>query len=509
MVWFEPLIATIVLMVVSVTIATIIGVPTAWACTLLRESDERSRKIANATVGIFGVVVLVPLVLHGAAWEATAGKFGLTMLTQAGASVTASDSYVFFTGLFATAWIHGVYGSAIVTLATLYGVNRMPRSLIDQSRLDAGPIARWWRIRLWVAKPWWVIAMMAVAGIAATEMTIADLYGYRTIADQFYLNYALRPTLSAVAWTTVVPLLVAATLIFQWLGSCRDQTFASDSDSKWVFDAETENVRPLILFGAIAIGFFAILVTAVVPITGLISNLGRDVNQVDGQLNATWSLGLAADRAIKAASLFESEYRWTALISVVTSILSVAIAWPLASIGRCRDRVGRVIDVATIGMVCVPGPIVGLSVVSIFQSKIPGFEFLYQQTILPTSICMLMRGVPISYWIIRSGYNAVASQTLDLARLDVGPIRQFWLVERPLVFRSLMAALLVSAVVTSGDLPASLPVIPAGVTTVPVRLFGLLHSGARYQEAALVFWYVIAIVFVSGLLRLVYTSDRG
>ncbi|WP_162273152.1 ABC transporter permease [Rubripirellula obstinata] len=488
------------------TIATVIGIPTAWACTVLRESNRRMRTIANLAVAILGIVAFVPLVLHGAAWEATAGKFGLTMLTQTGTSTSASGNYVFFSGMIATAWIHGVYGSSIVALATLYGVERMPRSLIDQSRLDAGPVERWWKIRLPVAKPWCVIGMMAVAGIAVTEMTIADLYGYRTIADQFYLNYALRPTVSAIAWTTVLPLILALMLIFHWSGSSSGRVFQNESRRESVSSSENENYHPLVRVSALSILLAAILVAAVVPITGLITNLGREVIQADGQFTATWSIRLVLERVTVAPTVFASEYQWTAMIAAVTSLTSVAIAWPLASLGRRRDRVGRLIDFATIAMVCVPGPIVGLAVVTLFQADVPGFPFLYQQTILPTTISMLMRGIPVSYWIIRSGYRAIASQTLDLARLDASPVRQFWSIERPLVFRSLIAAALVSAVVTSGDLPVSLPVIPAGVTTVPVRLFGLLHSGARYQEAALVFWYVLAIVFVFGLLRLVYTT---
>ena len=42
-----------------------------------------------------------------------------------------------------------------------------------------------------------------------------------------------------------------------------------------------------------------------------------------------------------------------------------------------------------------------------------------------------------------------------------------------------------------------LPVLPAGVTTVGTRLFELLHSGARYQEATLAIWYVASVVTIA------------
>ena len=58
----------------------------------------------------------------------------------------------------------------------------------------------------------------------------------------------------------------------------------------------------------------------------------------------------------------------------------------------------------------------------------------------------------------------------------------------------IVLAFMLAAVIASGDVPAMLPVMPAGVTTVGTRLFELLHSGARYQEASLASWYVAAVV---------------
>ena len=95
-------------MVASVTIATVIGIPAAWAQTTLRESSRPARYLSEVLVAILGVSVLIPLVLHAAAWEATAGKFGFTMLTQTGSPVLSGDRYGMFSGMVATSWIHGM-----------------------------------------------------------------------------------------------------------------------------------------------------------------------------------------------------------------------------------------------------------------------------------------------------------------------------------------------------------------------------------------------------------------
>ena len=520
-------------MVASVTIATVIGIPAAWAQTTLRESSRPARYLSEVLVAILGVSVLIPLVLHAAAWEATAGKFGFTMLTQTGSPVLSGDRYGMFSGMVATSWIHGIHGAALVALATSLGVARCPASVIDQARLDLGPIARWWRIRLPVASPWWIAAMMGTAGLAATEMTVADLYGYRTIADQFYLSYAITPTLSAVAGTCIVPLLIAGVAMTYLAVSRHRPIYANHQyadphrrggnhrrlsireryrtryfrGAKGDFQTLSEPISGPVLGLAVIIIFTVIALIAGVPIVGLVNKLGQVVtyggtelggaNSGETELSLSWSWSMAIERFAQTPRLFASEYRWTAIISVVTTLAAVTIAWPLVSLGRRQRRYQITLDLVSVALVCIPGPIVGLAVVSIFQSQFPGARFLYQQTIVPTVISLLFRAGPVAYWIIRSGYRSIESSTWDMAQLESGPLRQFWEIERPLVWHSVTLALLVSTVVASGDLPAMLPVLPAGVTTVPVRLFGLLHSGARYQEAALAMGYIGSLSILS------------
>ncbi len=193
---------------------------------------------------------------------------------------------------------------------------------------------------------------------------------------------------------------------------------------------------------------------------------------------------------------FSAEYQWTAIIALLTGLLAVVIAWPIAAIGRTHRRTERCIDLATIVMVAIPGPIVGLAVVSIFQTNVPGFRTLYQQTLLPTMLALLVRAGPVSYWVLRSGYRGIDTAVLESARLDCSWLRRMWSIDRPLLKTKLVAASLAAALMASGDVPATLPVIPPGVTTVGTRLFGLLHSGARYQEAALAIWYLAAVVAI-------------
>ena len=244
---------------------------------------------------------------------------------------------------------------------------------------------------------------------------------------------------------------------------------------------------------AILIGLLIVLV----PLGGLFVKVGHDVEINQGSLVATWSVSRTAQRLWEAPVIFAAEYQWTAIIAVSVAFSALLIAWPLAAAGRQRRRLELGLDLLTIGLVLLPGPLVGLMVVRFFQLPIPGFSTLYQQTLVPTILSLLFRAVPAAYWVLRAGYRGLDNQLLDTARLDYSWIKRLWGIDRPLLQGSLLAAGITAAIVASGDVPATLPVVPPGVTTVGTRLFGLLHSGARYQEAALAMWYLAGVLAIS------------
>lgn len=497
MAWLDPLLLTVTLMIASVTIATVVGIGGAWAGWTLSRGGVAARWVANLFFAAVIAAVAMPMILHATAWEATAGKFGWWMLTQTGVRTDAAGVYGFFAGGVATGWIHGVVGASLVTIATWIGTSRVSESTMAMASLEMSPSASFFRVALPMAAPWWITAMVATAMLAATEMTVADLYGFRTIADKFYLFYALDPDVASVMAICFVPLVVTTAAMLAASVWRRRLVTQTERQSLPSVAPEPISIASQIFATGVAIAIGSILVG--IPLFGLLFKAGQDVVLVDDVASIQWSAELLIQRLSQAPTIFAAEYQWTAVIAALTASVCVLIAWPAAFMGRSHRRAERWLDVGSLAMVCVPGPIVGLIVVRMFQSGVPGMTTLYQQTIVPTVIALSFRAGAAAYWILRSGYRGIDRVVLESAAMEMSGPRRFWTIDRRLLIRPAMAAWLAAALVASGDVPAMLPVIPAGVTTVSVRLFGLLHSGARYQEAALAFWYIAAAVAIAFL----------
>lgn len=491
--WIRPTILTLELMCFSGLIALLIGLLLTW-CVSQLNSPSRWPKCVRAYV-LLGVVtsLATPMVLHAAAWEATAGKFGWLTFSQ-----TAARTYTGFAGRYggmvACAWVHGLFGSAIVTVGTWFGMTRIPIAVAEQTSLDGHWASSWWRVLLPLASPWMIGSMLLVAMLAATEMTVVNLYGVRTLADEFYLRHAFQPSVTAVFMVLVAPAAICIAIV-TWAVSLRNRVTPGGPGTPSCEPASEANGVTRGIATVLAILLATLL--AAFPISGLIVKTGHQVTvDPNGEATFGWSLARAIETLGGAPGEFAREYCWTIAIAAAVPCGCVPLAWLMTSWSRMRRRARTALDFGSLVLFLLPGPMVGLLVVRLFSLPIPGFSTLYVQSLLPTIIALSFRSLPIAYWILRIGYRGADPSVFDIASLELPWWKRMWAIDRVLMARPLVLSALATAIYSSGDVPATLPVIPPTVVTVGTRLFALLHSGARYQEASLAFWYVIAVVIV-------------
>lgn len=502
--WLAALQTTFALMAVSSIVAIGIGIPAAACAGLLAQCRVRGVWLARAKRMLVSVWVIgmlfsasLPLILHAAVWESTAGKFGWLMKTMTGGN------------LLWVGWIHGVHGAAIVAVATFWGSRNIAPEVLQHAVLDFNSVSRWFRVQLPIARPVVATSLVIVCLLAATEMSVVNLHSVRTVADQFYLYYSLDPDWTAIAVTTWLPLLIGIAPAWMWWKMRRSELHvgARVIPRQSPFDAldgdqTARRQGPpsggVGLFLAVTGTLASMIICQAAIVLGLLMQAGHTVRLERGVPQASWSLRSCLDAISSAPSLFAEEYAWTLQLAVLTSLAVTPIAWVLARLGRaaihpCWKKTGSLIDCLMMIAFLIPGPVVGLAIVRLFASGIPGGEVLATQTLIPTMMAVGVRSGVIAYVVMRVGYHQISDSVWRSARIDCGLATRVLRIELPLLFPSVLVALIAAAVVASGDVPAALPVLPPGVTTVGTRLFGLLHSGSRYQEASLAFWYLVAI----------------
>jgi iron(III) transport system permease protein len=477
--WLASAVLSLQISLIASAVGLVFGIPAAWACHVLACGSGIQRLTSKICLFLWVFAAVTPLILHAAAWESTAGKFGWWWWVQGTASGSVVESFQRMT---ATAWIHAVHAISVVAVAAHLASKRINATAVLQSRLDGGPTWRWWQVILPSARSGIIFAVALVSLLAVSEMTVADLYLCPNLAARFYRLYAAQPDATSVI-ITLAPTLISVVIAFTFFYSRQPLPPSDRHLIKTDLDDEVHDRSSL----AAAWGIIVVvtLLVVIVPTTTLFAKIGSD-------LSGNWSPQVAVLRFMEGTRVFTEEYFWSLQLALFSGLVATSIAGGLARSALIR----KYLVPWLIALFCIPGPIVGLAVVSFFRLPVPGFDYLYSRTLIPTLIATLPRTLPIAFVIIAHAYRRTDISIWQVSRLDFGPLKRWWLVERPLLTRTYGVSFLLAGVIASGDVAATLPVMPAGVTTIATRLFGLLHSGARVQEAVLALGYLAAVTLV-------------
>ena len=341
--WLSPLTLTLELMASSVLVAATLGITLAFCLSLIGRQRFAGRLIRVYCLGGIVAALATPMVLHAAAWEATAGKFGWLTFSQ-----TAARTYTGFAGQYggmvACVWVHGLIGSGIVALATHFGTSRVQTNVLDQGHLDGGVAWRWWMIQLPIASPWVMVGLLITAILAATEMTVVDLYGVRTLADEFYLFHAANPTLESVFAILVLPcvlvIALATAFVFARRRAIDVSLFPARGRAKSNRGPDWQSESGILVSSLASI--VSILLSTLMfafPLAGLVLKTGQTIAvNSDATATVSWSPSHALQILAAAPAEFAAEYQWTLLIGLFSALMCTPIGWAVAAGTRSRPK---------------------------------------------------------------------------------------------------------------------------------------------------------------------------
>ncbi|MCU0959381.1 MAG: ABC transporter permease subunit [Pirellulaceae bacterium] len=475
--------------VVSVPLGTLLAL-------LLCRTDLPGRRcLAYLTLAL----LFLPVLVHAAAWEAALGKLGWYM--GAGATLPRPP----LRGWGAVAWIHGLWAAPWVTGLVAAALAGQARELEEAALLEAGPWTVVREITLRQARPGIRAACVWVLLSSATEIVVTDLYQVRTLAEEIYMGLALSddPAATFGLRTALLATLVLAGAALVLLDSLPDiGRIVPQGDPfrfrlgrwRWVVGACT------------ALG---ILLLVAVPLVSLIYQAGLVVRDADGHVVRIWSLARCAELLVPGPATyrvsvlwsFRRMWWWTFWMGASAASLVVIAAAPLAWWGRRGGlRAVPAIGCAAVGLATM-GPLVGVLLIKLFTLRDDAWLIgLYDRTILAPVLAAAWRGLPVGIFVCWAAMSAAHPLLSDAARVDGARVWQrFWHLGLRLHGPVLAVAWLAALALACGELSATILVIPPGLTTLTLRVFGLLHAGVANQAAALCLTALAAVLLLAAL----------
>lgn len=461
---------TLLLCVATCAISLPLGAVLAW---LLVRTDLPGRRVALV---LFGVMLFVPLYLQAAAWQAGFGIQGWYTLSYAGP--------VWLDGWSGAIWVHAMAALPWVALIVGAGFWLVEPELEEQALLDGPPWRVFWHVTLPSTLAALGVAALWVFIVTAGEMTVTDLCMVRTYAEEVYTRVAVGPQpddppLGLMPGVILTIWLVLAGLVL--VGRVAPLRRPISTGRPLVFPLGRWRV-PIAI--AVALG---LVLLAGVPLASLCYKAGVVVTQVDTMPVRSWSLWKCLQMVAVSPWRYGSEFGWSLVIGGLAATAATALATLLAWIAR-RGRLSAAAALAVTAVsLAMPGPMVGLTVIWVMSwPEIPPLFYLYDQSILAPVLAVAFRGLPVATLVMWHALATIPPDMLDCAAVDgAGPLVRLWRIALPCRLWALALAWVVALAVALGDLAASVLVVPPGVNTLSIRIFGLLHYGVEDRVAGI------------------------
>jgi iron(III) transport system permease protein len=151
-------------------------------------------------------------------------------------------------------------------------------------------------------------------------------------------------------------------------------------------------------------------------------------------------------------------------------------------------------------LLAVPGPILGIAIIRLLnQPQVPVLIWLYDHSIFAPWLAMYLRCLPIATLIMWHTLQTVPQELLESAMIDgAGPFTRLWRIALLMRRSAAAVAWLAALAVSLGDLAACILVVPPGVNTLSIRIFGLLHYGVEDQVAGICLAMLLIFAALAG-----------
>ena len=440
---------------------------------LLYRTDLPGRRILSL---VFLVVLFMPLYLQAAGWDAGFGNLGWFSFSRDGLSEP------LLSGWRAAVWIHGLAAIPWVVLIVAASLHFVEGEFEELALLEAPSISVMWHVTLRRSLPGIGVAALWIAIATAGEMTVTDLYQVRTYTEEIYVAIPLEEFRElGIQWRALVLVVAALTLVAVATTHGLAPT-ATAAPLRRPLEFGLGRYR-LLAFGYV-IGLALLIVC--VPVLNLCVNAGVVVRRIDDEVVRSWEWGKLASMIFESPGRYSAEFGWSLLIGFLAAGASVAIAVPIAW-NATRRAWGAIaaLGIVAAGM-AIPGPVIGLGVIWLLNWDSVLSNWLYDRTLLAPCLAMVIRCLPLTILVSWHALRSVSADVLEAAATEgVGASGRLLRIAAPQRVPAFAAAWLAAFAVSLGDLAATILVTPPGVSTIAIRVFGLLHAGVDDQVAGL------------------------
>jgi len=447
---------------------------------LLFRTDARGRR---PLLGLLGLSLFVPLPLHATAWLGAFGDAGRMQAFGVRPFLVGRTGVIVVSAMAALPW---------VVLLSGVGFRLVEPELEEAALLDLPPRRVWWGVSLRRSLAAVAAAALAIAVLAAGDMTVTDLLQVRTYAEEAYVQFTLGQGPASAAGVAIPPflaLLAGLALVGRPLGREAPEKLATAFGRGKVWPLGRWR-SPIDLLLTVAVGAAIGL-----PLASLAWRAGRVGGRATYGEAPSWSASGFLGTLAAAAEEAREPLATSALLAAAAAGLAVALAWGMGWLSR-GSRAWRALSLLVVALtLATPGPVAGMALLLAYRS----IDSIYDSPAIVV-LAMAARSLPYATLILWPTLRGIPDRLLDAAAVDGWPpASRVWRVAVPLSRMATLAAWSTAFVLGLGELPATNLVTPPGVSTISQLIWSLLHTGVESHLAGVALTTLAAVALPGSL----------
>jgi len=422
---------------------------------LLEKTDLPLRRFFTL---LFVIPLLLPPYITAVAWVGIPGRFPEP-----------------FTG--SVLILSSVY-PAIPMLLTIIFLRTVHPAIEAAARCEAGwtQVIRY--ITLPLIRPAIITAAILVFILVFGEFGVPEYLRFQVYPVESFTQFAAFYDFRA-ATAASLPLLAVTVLLltaeeFRAGRTLRREQYAPAAEHRTLIRIKTGRV-----WIAAAVGVAA-LVCAALPPAALLHQAGNPAEWISPLKAAADCLG----RSVAYAA--------------ITASLLICLGFFIALLIHDNTfRLGRAVDTWTVFMLALPGTVIGIGLIILWNR--PAANFIYATPLL-LLFGYLARYTAIPARIITVQLNRIPAELDEAARIDgAGWLRQVTQITFPLSVRALAGGWLAAYLFVLRDTAVTMLLYPPGQDTVSVRIFTMMANGKPQTIAILCILQILAALLPTGI----------
>jgi len=456
-------------------LSLVLGVPLAF---FLLRSDLWGRKVFGA---LYLIPILIPPYIHAIVWAHLLSKNG--WINQGLIRVFSLKEAPFnIYGLAGAIFVMTLAYFPFVTFMTITGLKSIDRRTEEASLLHHGALRTTTGVTLPLAAPHILCGALFVFIFSIINFGVPDILRLRVYPLEIFIQFAAYYNEKAAMALSLplVALTFLVVLLQKWY--MKDRPYVSLTGG--LEQARCYHLGNLKPYAFIFASLLLLLSTAT-PIFTLL--------QIAGPLS----------NYIKVLETTKAQLGYSIIMAVLGGLTMLFLGFFMAYFIEKTTGVAKGIgEFASLIPFAIPATVLGIGMIKVWNQSFT--DFIYGSSLM-IILGYVAHFIPFTIRIIGSSLKQLNPRLEEVASLVTN--KRFRVMGRiviPLIRPGLAAGFFIGFVLSLGDLGTTLLIMPPGRSTVPVKIYNLMHYGADQMVAALCLLLIGLILAFSWVFYLCY-----